>query len=122
MLSQYLAKFREIAQQLLEAQQLAQPTEDIEASLLHHLMAYMGTVRNRVLLLAAADSVTDEQQALELHTRLSVVETLVALRYGKIPELQTASPSESTSMPALWQRLASAESRLFHLFGVAPLN
>ncbi|RZK23035.1 MAG: hypothetical protein EOO56_06460 [Hymenobacter sp.] len=123
MLSQYLAKFREIAQQSLEAQQLAQPTEAIEASLLHYLLAYKCIVHNRaLLLLAAAGSNTDEQQVLELYTRLSIVETLVAFRYGKIPEQQVVSATKSTSLHALLQRLVSAESRLFHLFGVAPLN
>ena len=122
MLSQYLAKFREIAQQSLETQQLAQPTEAIEASLLRHLRAYKCTVHNRALLLLSADANTDEQQVLELHTRLSVVETLVAYRYGKIPEQQVASATKSTSQHALLQRLVSTESRLFHLYGVAPLN
>jgi AcrR family transcriptional regulator len=123
MLGQYLAKFREIAQQLLEAQQLAQPTEAIEKSLLNHLTAYMWTVRNRaLLLLAAADSITDEQQAEQLLTRLSVVEALVGLRRGKLPELPVEPTTDLHSLHALLQRLVAAESRLFHLFGIAPLN
>jgi len=122
-LGQYLAKFREIAQQLLEAQQLAQPTEAIEALLRNHLTAYMWTIRNRaLLLLAAADSVTDEQQAVQLHARLSVVETLVGLRRGKLPEPPAEPTAEAGSLHVLLQRLVAAESRLFHLFGVAPLN
>jgi hypothetical protein len=122
-LGHYLAKFREIAQQSLEAQQLAQPTDAIEASLRNHLTAYMWTVRNRaLLLLAAADSITDEQQAVQLLTRLSVVEALVGLRYGKLPALLAEPTTDLGSLHVLLQRLVSAESRLFHLFGVAPLN
>lgn len=123
MLGQYLAKFREIAQQLLEAQQLSQPAEAIEASLQSHLVAYMWTVRNRaLLLLAAANSITDEQRATQLLTRLAVVETLVGLRCGKLLEVPAEPITEPGSLHALLQRLVSAESRLFHLFGVAPLN
>ena len=123
MLGQYLAKFREIAQQLREAQQLAQPTEVIEASLLNHLTAYMWTVRNRaLLLLAVTDSITDEQQAEQLLTRLSVVETLVGLRCGKLLEPPAEPITNFGSLPAPLQRLVLAESRLFHLFRVAPLN
>jgi AcrR family transcriptional regulator len=123
MLGQYLAKFREIAQQLVEAQQLAQPTEAIEASLLNHLTAYMWTVRNRaLLLLTAADSITDEQHAEQLLTRLSVVEALVGLHRGKLPELPADPTTDLNSLHALLQRLVAAESRLFHLYRIAPLN
>ncbi len=123
MLGQYLAKFREIAQQLLEAQQFAQPTEAIEASLQNYLVAYMWTVRNQaLLLLAAADASTDEHRAAQLLTRLAVVETLVGLRCGKLLEVPAEPITEVGSMPALLQRLVSAESRLFHLFEVASLN
>jgi AcrR family transcriptional regulator len=123
MLGQYLAKVREIARQLLEAQQLAQPTEAIEASLLNHLTAYMWTVCNQaLLLLAAADSITDEQQAEQLLTRLSVVEALVELRRGKLPQLPADPTTDLNSLHVLLQRLVAAESSLFHLFRVAPLN
>ena len=120
MLEHYLAKFRTTAEALAEARRLNLPTEAAEDTLLRYLAAYSWAVRSRALQLPVQAATA--RPASELLARLAIVETLVALRYGKFPAPEEASPNEPPPTPALWQRLASAESRLFHLYGVAPLN
>ncbi|RYY15368.1 MAG: hypothetical protein EOO36_12830 [Cytophagaceae bacterium] len=122
LLAQYLARFQHAASQLAEARLLARPTEDLTAALARDLLAYSWSVQSRALL-RPAEAGTQQQQALELHLRLSVIETLVGLRSGQLPALLTAQgPDDTAPTPSQLQRLAAAEARVFHLYGAASLN
>lgn len=123
LLSHYLARFQEAARLLAEAQLLARPTDELTAASYRDLQAYSWAVQSRALL-RAAEASTPQQQALELHLRLSVVETLVGFRRGQVlPGVAPASSSdEAAPTPQQLQRLAAAEARVFHLYQVASLN
>lgn len=123
LLERYLTQFRTTAEELHEARQLELPaaaTEAAETTLRQYLLAYTWAVRSRALVLPAHPAAP--RPAAELHTRLAVVEILVALRAGKPPVPEEADSNGPPPTPAQWQRLATAESRLFHLYQVVPLN
>ncbi len=122
LLSQYLAGFKQAARLLIEARQLDQPTDELEANLRRDLLAYSWSVQSRPFLRVAAAS-APPQQALELHLRLSVVELLAALRLNRMAEpVPAPQPDALAPTPQQLQRLAAAEARLFHCYGAIPLN
>jgi len=124
-LSQHLEVLRATAHHLAEARQEGQATAMDEARLLHQLTAYGWAVRNRAWLISPAYAVDGQELPVdreELHIRLLAVETLVQLRLGQLPG-QPAEPTDlSPASHELVQRLAAAESRLFHLYQLFPLN
>lgn len=124
-LSQHLAGLRAIAHQVAEARQAGQEIAPSEERFLHQLTAYGWAVRNRVWLMAPEYAVDGRELPVtmeELHIRLLAVETLVQLRLSQ-PLGQPAEPTDLVpASHALVQRLATAESRLFHLYQLFPLN
>ncbi len=124
-LGRHLAGLRATARYLAEARQTGQETATDEEHLRQQLMAYGWAVRNRAWLVGPAYA-TDGQlipvNTEELHIRLLALETLVQLRVGQLPGQPTEPTDLSPASPALVQRLATAESRLFHLYQLFPLN
>ena len=123
-LARHLALFQATAALLAEATLLGQPTTDLEATLLQTLATYAWAVRSRALLLLARTNPPALPSPNELHIRLSVIETLLATRlaHATAPVPPTEAPDQTPVTQPLFQRLATAESRLFHLFGIIPLN
>lgn len=124
-LSQRLADVQADAQLLDEARQLGLPTDTAEARLRNGLADYALAVRSRLWLVTKGYGIGKElpvPTTAELHVRLSALEMLVAMRSGKIVIPSPEALEETPVTPELLQRLAAAESRMFHAFEIYPLN